>query len=57
MKLTPLDLYQGNMNIILNVDITLFIFACLLLFVSFKLPKNREEAKLFWNKKTTKAQL
>lgn len=57
MNLTPLDLYQGNMNIILNVDIALFIFACLLLFVSFKLPKNREEAKLFWNKKTTKAQL
>ena len=55
-KLTPFDLFHGSMNIILNVDIALVIFASLLLIISYKLPKNREQAKLFWNKKTTKVQ-
>lgn len=54
---SPLDLYTQGMTIILNVDIALFIIASLLLYASYKLPKNREDAKLFWNKKTKKAQI
>lgn len=57
MGLSPFDLYSQGMNIILNVDIALFILGLLLLFVSFKLPKNRDEAQIFWNKKTRKVQV
>lgn len=41
---------------VLNVDIVLFIFALFLIYISFKLPKNRQQAKYFWiqNKKGEK---
>ncbi|MFK2822763.1 PepSY-associated TM helix domain-containing protein [Malaciobacter sp. WC5094] len=51
---TPFDLYNQGMHIILNVDIALLLVGCLLILSSLKLPKSRDEAKLFWNKKTTK---
>lgn len=47
---SPLALYTNNMNIILNVDIVLFLFGLILIFLSFKIPKNRNEVELFWNK-------
>ena len=47
---TPYDLYEKKLTNILAVDITLIILAFLLLFIAYKLPKKREEAKLFWNK-------
>ena len=48
---TPISLFVGQMKGILNVDISLFIFGLILLFVGLKLPKTREESKLIWNKK------
>lgn len=53
---TPIKLYQNSMTTILSVDIALFIIGILLLIPAIKLPKNREQAKLFWNKKTKKVQ-
>ncbi len=50
-----IDLYTQGMNIILNVDIALFILGIIFIYVSRKLPKKREEAKIFWVQKTRKA--
>lgn len=46
-----LDLYNKNMTSILSVDIALYLLGITLLFISYKLPKTRREAKYFWNKK------
>ena len=48
----PLELYTQNMNVILNVDISLFILGITLYFFALKVPNNREEAKTFWQNKT-----
>jgi len=54
LKITPIYLYTQGMITILNVDIALFFIGCLLLVASIKLPENRKQAKLFWNKKAEK---
>lgn len=46
----PIELFQKNMNSILGVDISLLLLGIILIFTSLKIPKNRNEAKLFWNK-------
>lgn len=51
---SPIELFTNNMFIILNVDIALFIFGLLLLFIGFKIPKDREEFKLLFSKKKDK---
>lgn len=51
---TPIELVVGNMLNILSIDIALFILGILLIFVAYKLPKHRSEAKLFWNKNQKK---
>ena len=38
------------MYTILSVDIGLFIFGLILLFVAYKLPINREKIQEFWTK-------
>ncbi|RXI43460.1 ABC transporter permease [Malaciobacter mytili] len=48
---TPIQLYKQNMHIILNVDIGLFLFGLVLLLLSYKLPKDRTEAKKFFKAK------
>ena len=52
---SPIEIYTQKMNIILNVDIALFLLGSVLIFISKKLPNKREDAKLFWNKNTKKA--
>jgi len=47
---TPLELYEKNMLSILSVDISLILSGSLFILVSKILPKNRTEAKIFWNK-------
>lgn len=47
---SPFALYKGGMYEILSVDITFILFGILLLISSKKLPKTREQSKLFWNK-------
>jgi len=47
---SPIALISGGMLDILSVDIVLFVFGGLLLISAYKLPKDRNEAKLFWNK-------
>ena len=47
---TPIDLITKGMVHILNVDIALTLAGAILLIVAYKLPVQREEAKLFWNK-------
>ncbi|XPV54680.1 MAG: hypothetical protein ACNI3H_07125 [Halarcobacter ebronensis] len=49
-----IELFTNNMFIILNVDIALFIFGLLLLFIGYKIPKDREEFKLLFSKKKDK---
>lgn len=46
---TPFELLTNNMYIIFNVDLTLFLFGAILLFISFKIPKNRDESKLIFS--------
>jgi len=48
---SPLELVQGGMSSILGIDIMLFILGILLTISAYKLPKERAEAKFFWNKK------
>jgi len=48
--ITPYTLIEQNMLQILGVDIGLLLFAFLLLYISKKLPKNRDQAKIFWKK-------
>lgn len=48
---TPLTLIKNHMTNILGVDIALFIFGILLLYISKKLPKERTHAKIFWSLK------
>lgn len=50
-EFSPIVLFQKNMFSILSVDISLILLGCLLIFISKVLPKTREEAKYFWNKK------
>ena len=40
---SPIKLFHEKMYAILSVDIGLFIFGVILLFVAYKLPKNREK--------------
>ena len=47
----PVTLAMNNITNILAVDIALFLLGILLIFISKKLPNNRDEAKLFWIKK------
>lgn len=47
---SPMELLSGGMLNILGVDITLFILGILLLLIAYKLPKNTQEAKVFWVK-------
>lgn len=47
---TPIHLINKGMIHILNVDIALALAGVLLLLVAYKLPRKREQAKLFWNK-------
>lgn len=44
----PMELLTYNMRHIFAVDFTLCLVGVLLLYISKKLPKNRNEAKLFW---------
>ncbi|RXJ75741.1 peptidase [Arcobacter sp. F155] len=45
---TPIDLYTKEMGNILGVNIGLFLFGALLIYIANKLPKERIEAKQFW---------
>lgn len=47
---SPFELFQRDMHSILGVDIGLTLLGIVLIFISFKLPKERNKAKLFWNK-------
>ncbi|RXJ99203.1 ABC transporter permease [Arcobacter sp. CECT 8986] len=47
----PIDLINNSMNIILCVDIALFLFGLALFILAVKLPKNRANAKKFFNAK------
>jgi hypothetical protein len=40
-----------NLPNILAVDIGLFLFGAVLIYIAEKLPKNRDEAKQFWTLK------
>ncbi|NQY52352.1 MAG: PepSY domain-containing protein [Campylobacteraceae bacterium] len=53
---SPLRLIKEKVFNILAVDIGLFIFGFTILYISKKLPKNRDEANIFWvkNKKEIK---
>ena len=48
---SPLRLIDEKVFNILAVDIGLFILGLTILYISRKLPKNRDEAKIFWVKK------
>ncbi|PRM97320.1 PepSY-associated TM helix domain-containing protein [Aliarcobacter cryaerophilus] len=50
----PISLYVGEMYSILGVDIGLFIFGVILLFVAYKLPTNKEKIQEFWTKRGVK---
>lgn len=45
------DLYKAEMFDILSVDIALIFIGCILIYISKNLPSNREQSKIFWNKK------
>lgn len=45
---SPSDLYINGMGNILGVNIGLFLFGALLIYIAKRLPKEREEAKQFW---------
>jgi len=49
------SLYESKMFDILSVDLSLIILGSILIIISIKLPKNRESAKFFWNKKYTRS--
>jgi hypothetical protein len=46
---SPFDLYEKNMNIILNVNIALFLLGVVLLYIFFKIPKKTQKVKLISN--------
>jgi uncharacterized iron-regulated membrane protein len=48
---SPIELFQKNMFSILGVDISLILLGCVLIFIAKLLPKSRDKAKFFWNKK------
>lgn len=48
---SPIELFQKNMFSILGVDISLILFGSALLYITKVLPKTRDQAKFFWNKK------
>ena len=48
---SPIQLWNENMFNILSVDIGLFIFGVILLFVGIKLPQDRAKVQKFWAKK------
>lgn len=54
MKMTPFELLNNNLNGIFGVDLVLFLFGLILIYISNKLPKNRDEAKVFWPKNKDK---
>lgn len=47
---TPIELYLEQMYTILGVDIALFIFGLILLYIAKKLPVNKEQIQKFWIK-------
>ncbi|MFY4862000.1 PepSY-associated TM helix domain-containing protein [Aliarcobacter butzleri] len=47
---SPIRLINEQMYVILSVDIGLFIFGVILLFVAKKLPTQREKIQAFWTK-------
>ncbi len=46
----PIKLIKEGMIYIFSVDLALLLFGLLFIYISNKLPKNRDEAKLFWIK-------
>lgn len=50
----PISLVTNGMGNILSVDTSLFILGVILIYISKKLPNNRDEAKLFWITKKAK---
>lgn len=48
LKITPLYLIQNGMGNIISVDIALFIFGVVLIYIAKKLPSNRDKAHNFW---------
>ncbi|QKF81004.1 PepSY-associated TM helix domain-containing protein [Halarcobacter ebronensis] len=54
LKTTPIALVENSMTNIFGVDFTLVIFGLILIYVAKVLPKNRENAKIFWPKKEKK---
>ena len=51
---SPINLYLNEMYTILSVDIGLFIFGLILLFVAYKLPTTKEKIQEFWIKRGVK---
>ena len=51
---SPINLYLNEMYTILSVDIGLFIFGLILLFVAYKLPTTKENIQEFWTKRGVK---
>lgn len=47
---SPIELISGDMLNILSIDIVLLLVGLVLLVSSYKLPKERADAKFFWNK-------
>lgn len=47
---SPIELYANDMTSILSVDIALFIFGSLLVFIAIKLPQKRVDVQKFWTK-------
>lgn len=47
---SPIRLWNENMTNILSVDIGLFLFGLILLYIGFKLPKDRQDVQKFWKK-------
>ena len=54
LNISPIYLLENEMTNILGVDISLFILGITLIYLSKKLPKDRQNAKLFWIKKEKK---
>lgn len=50
----PISLYLGEMYTILGVDIGLFVFGLILLFVAYKLPIDKVRIQKFWTNRGVK---
>lgn len=51
LNINPVYLFLNDMGNILFIDVSLFIFGLILIYLSYKLPKDRDNAKYFWTKK------